>query len=201
MDAGVLGVDEMSKIKDLLVAASADERATAELFTLVYDELRLLAASHLSHESPGNTLQPTALVHEAYLRLLGSSRDDLDGPKWECRAHFFGAAAEAMRRILIEAARRKKREKHGGGLVRQSLDPERVAEPEVADELLALNEALTKLAETEPEVARLVNLRYFGGLTLEEAAAAMGFTSRTASSYWAYARVWIQAEIRRGEDP
>ena len=179
---------------------SGDAVAAEKLLPLVYDELRKLAAAMLAQEKPGQTLQATALVHEAYVRLIGSSPSGGDRAQWHGRAHFFAAASEAMRRILIDAARRKKRDKHGGSFQRQPLDPDQLATAERSDDLLALDEALTKLAQIEPEVAQLVTLRYFGGLTLQEAAAVMGITSRTASSYWAYARVWIQAELTRGED-
>ena len=189
----------MSNVTELLAAAAVDQHAAADLFALVYDELRRLAALRLANERPGNTLQPTALVHEAYLRLMGDSgsRGDGESRQWDGTAHFFAAAAEAMRRILIESARRKKREKHGGGRTREALDPDRVAEPEMADDLIALDEALTALAKVEPLIAELVKLRYFGGLTLKEAAAALGIAPRTADSHWAYARAWLLAEIQR----
>jgi RNA polymerase sigma factor (TIGR02999 family) len=167
-------------------------RAAADLFPLVYDELRRLAASRLARESPAQTLQPTALVHEAYLRLLAA------GTRWESPRHFYHAAAEAMRRILVDAARRRGRVKRGGGRDRQALDPEAVAAPERADDLLALDEALTRLAALDPEAAELVTLRYFGGLTLKDAAAALGLPPRTADARWAYARVWLLAALKHG---
>lgn len=186
----------MSEFSALLAAAgSGDPAAASGLFRLVYDDLKQLAAQFLAREGAGHTLQPTALVHEAYLRLMGGGDAAVELPS-DSRGHFFTAAATAMRRILIESARRKSRQKHGGGHRRQQLDPETIAEPELADELLALDEALTKLAASEPAVAALVNLRYFGGLTLKEAAAALGIPPRTADSHWAYARAWLLAEVR-----
>lgn len=187
----------MSKVTELLDAVEAkDPQASADLFALVYDELRRLAAARLAQESPGNTLQPTALVHEVFLRLVGNAGAETTR-RWEGRGIFFAAASEAMRRILIESARRKKRVKHGGGLRREPLDPDQIAEPELADDLLALDEALTALAQIEPTTAELVKLRYFGGLTLKEAAVALGISPRTADSYWAYARAWLLSELSR----
>lgn len=189
----------MAELTQLLIAASAgDRQAAADLFALVYDDLRALASRHLAGESPGQTLQPTALVHEIYLRLIGRGRTDGPGELLSCasRRHFFAAAAQAMRRILIESARRKNRQKRGGGLVRQPLDPDQVAAPELADDLLALDEALTKLAGVEPLVAEVVTLRYFGGLTLKEVAATLGIAPRTADAHWAYARAWLTTEMR-----
>jgi RNA polymerase sigma factor (TIGR02999 family) len=192
----------MTDFSRLLETAGSDHHAAAELFALVYDELRRLAAHQLAHEKPGHTLQPTALVHEAYLRLLAASgAGEGEHPRgFKGRGHFFAAAAEAMRRILIESARRKKRAKHGGGHGRQALNPDQVAIPELSDDLLALDEALTKFATIEPVIASLVNLRYFGGLTLKEAASTLGIPPRTADSYWAYARAWLLAEIKKGSD-
>ena len=187
----------MSKLTELLVAADAgDRQAVADLFTLVYDDLRQVAQHYLARESPGQTLQPTALVNEAYLRLLGTSAGSVrDVLSLRNRRHFFAAAAQAMRRILIESARKKKRQKHGGGLRREPLNPDQIAEPEVAEELLALDEALTALAAIEPQVAELVNLRYFGGLTIKEAAETLGIAPRTADAHWAYARAWLLSEM------
>src|SRR5262249_23744428 len=154
----------MSEVTQILHAiAEGDPQAASQLLPLVYDELRKLAAHRLAHQTPGQTLQPTAFVHEAYLRLVG----DPGGDDWDNRGHFFAAAAEAMRRILVENARRKGRRKHGGGLTRRGLDDaEHLAEPEVSEDLLALDEALTKLASTEPQAAQLVQLRYFAGLSI-----------------------------------
>jgi RNA polymerase sigma factor (TIGR02999 family) len=173
----------------------AGPEAAPELLQVVYAELRAIAAGHLARERSGHTLQPTALVHEAYLRLLAPA--DRDAPQWNGRGHFFAAASQAMRRILVESARRKQRAKHGGGRVRETLDPDRVAEPEAAEDLLALDAALDEFARQEPVIAELVTLRYFGGLTLKDAAAALDIPLRTASSYWAFARAWLQAEIER----
>lgn len=185
----------MSDVTHILNAIErGDARATDELLPLLYEELRLLAAQKLSHESPGQTLQATALAHEVYVRLVG------DGPQgWDGRGHFFAAAAEAMRRILVENARRKRSAKHGGHRHRVGLTD---AGPftEAADEdLLALDEALQKLAETGSTKAELVKLRYFAGLTLEQAAAALGISRSTAYENWAYARAWLRAEICKGQ--
>jgi RNA polymerase sigma factor (TIGR02999 family) len=191
----------MSRFTELLTASeAADPQATADLFALVYDELKQLAARRLAQEYPGNTLQPTALVHEVYLRLLGDAPES-GTPRWQCRRHFMAAAAEAMRRILVETARRKSRHKHGGGRQRVSLNPEQiVAQPELADHLLALDKALAAFAAIEPQIAELVKLRFFGGLTLKEAATALEMAPRTADANWAYARSWLLTEIRRIED-
>jgi len=167
-----------------------DERAPAQLLPLVYEELRKLARDRMSREDAGHTLQATALVHEAYLRLV-----DVDEPqRWQGRGHFFAAAAEAMRRILIDNARRRKAHKRGNGWQRQEL--EAVAAPEPDDELLALDEALQKLSSIEPAKAKLVELRYFAGLTGEQAAEVLGISPTTADRHWAYARAWLQTEIR-----
>jgi RNA polymerase sigma factor (TIGR02999 family) len=159
---------------------------------LVYDELRQLAAQRLAQEKPGQTLQATALVYEAYLRLVG---DDPKQP-WDNRGHFFAATAEAMRRILVENARRKRSLKYGGARHRQSLDPDCVAAQEAADNLVALDEALTRLAETEPKVAQLVKLRYFAGLTIPQAATQLQISPRTADAWWSYAKAWFQAALQ-----
>jgi RNA polymerase sigma factor (TIGR02999 family) len=183
----------MSDATRLLDAAAAgDRRAAAELLPLVYDELRALAAARMAAEAPGHTLQPTALVHEAYLRLIGTD----DQPRWDGRGHFFAAAAEAMRRILIEAARRKGGPERGGRHARRDLDPDHPAPPDRADRLLALDAALDRLAAAEPRAAEVVKLRYFAGLTVPEAAAALGISPRTADGDWAYARAWLAAEMR-----
>jgi RNA polymerase sigma factor (TIGR02999 family) len=181
----------MHEITEVLNAIVRGEtKAAAQLLPLVYEELRKLAASKLADEQPGQTLQPTALVHEAYLRLVGAQ----DEARWENRGHFFAAAAEAMRRILIDIARRKKTSKHGGDRDREPLDD--IVAPEKSDELLALDEALEKLATQDPEKAKLVELRYFAGLTAEEAAKVLGISLATADRYWAYARSWLQREVR-----
>ncbi len=180
----------MSEITRLLTALEEGNTDAAEqLWPLVYDELRALAAQKLAQEKPGQTLQPTALVHEAYLRLLGQ-----DTPAYRDRSHFFAAAATAMRRILIDNARRKQTQKRGGGLQRLPIDD--IAAPEPDDELLALNDALDKLAARDAQKARLVELRYFAGLTGEQAAEVLGISPTTADRYWAYARAWLQTEVR-----
>ncbi len=156
----------------------------------MYDELRKLAAHKLAQETPGQTLEPTALVHEAYLKLVGQT----PARPYQDRAHFFAAAAMAMRRILIDVARRKQTQKRGGGAGRKPLED--LAAPEADEELLALDEALAKLAEQDPQKARLVELRYFAGLTGEQAAQVLGISPTTADRHWAYARAWLQAEVR-----
>jgi RNA polymerase sigma factor (TIGR02999 family) len=188
----------MSNVSQVLHAiAQGDPQAASQLLPLVYDELRQLAAHRLAEQEPGQTLQPTALVHEAYLRLVG----DPEGRDWDNRGHFFAAAAEAMRRILVENARRKGRHKRGGGLNRLDLDAaEQLAVPEVREDLLALDEALTRLAATDAQAAQLVQLRYFGGLSIPEAARALGVSPRTADRLWAFARAWLLREIS-GEAP
>ncbi len=170
-----------------------DPAAADKLLPLVYDELRKLAAARLAHEKPGQTLQATALVHEAYLRLIGP---DSDEPRnWHSRGHFFGAAAEAMRRILVEKARRRGRIKHGGGRVREEGALSEVAAPEVEEDLLALDEALQRLAEQDPQSAELVKLRYFAGLTIPQAAEILGVSPRKADFLWSYARAWLRREV------
>jgi RNA polymerase sigma factor (TIGR02999 family) len=179
----------MSDVTRILNAIDQGEpSAAAKLLPLVYDELRRLAAAKLAQEKPGQTLDATALVHEAYLRLVGDQHFDN-------RHHFFAAAAEAMRRILIENARRKKRLKRGGDRERHELDDALLAASEPREDLLALDAALTKLAATDPESARLVELRYFAGLPLAEAAQILGLAPRTADRRWAYARAWLHREI------
>jgi RNA polymerase sigma factor (TIGR02999 family) len=162
-------------------------QAAEQLLPLVYDELRKLAAAKLAQEKPGQTLQATALVHEAYVRLVGGENDQ----KFDHRGHFFAAAAEAMRRILVETARRKQGEKHGGHLQRVELGEAELAIDFPLDELLAIDEALSQLAESEPATAKLVSLHCFAGLTIEQAALAVGIPARTAYRHWAYARAWL----------
>jgi RNA polymerase sigma factor (TIGR02999 family) len=168
-----------------------DVRATDELLPILYEELRLLAAQKLAKESPGQTLQATALVHEAYLRLLGD-----EGQTWQSRGHFFAAAAEAMRRILIENARRKHRLKRGGDRERVDLQDAEPAVEGPCDDLIALDEAIEKLARLDKVKADLVKLRFFAGLTGEQAAEALGISHNTADRYWAYARSWLHLEIK-----
>ena len=196
---------------------SGNPQAADQLLPLVYDELRKLAAARLAQEKPGQTLQATALVHEAYLRLVGGGgsrgqgtgdREDKPGGEslspdscplspvsFDSRGHFFAAAAEAMRRILVERARRRKSVRHGGGLARKDLDSLDLAAPEAADDLLALDEALGRLAAADEQAARLVQLRYFAGLTLSQVAEMLAVSPRTADRLWAYARAFLHAEI------
>ncbi len=169
-----------------------DARAMEELLPLVYDELRKIAAHKMAGESAGHTLQATALVHEAWLRLGGAS-----APAWQNRAHFFGAAAEAMRRILVEHARKKQALKRGAGAVHQEFDEAALMLAAPPDELLAVHEALDTLAQEDPAAAELVKLRYFVGMTMEESASALGLAPRTAERTWTYARAWLHREIRR----
>ena len=186
----------VSDVTQILNAIEAGEpMAAAELLPLVYDELRKLAAARLADERPGQTLQATALVHEAYVRLVGTGQPR----EWSGRAHFFAAAAVAMRRILVDDARRKQAEKPGGGMRRVGLDATAPAAPpdeSAADDLLALDEALRLFEAEEPLRARLVKLRYFAGLSIPEAAAALGVSVATAKRHWVYARSWLYGKIR-----
>jgi len=168
-----------------------DPSSAAKLLPLVYDELRKLAAQKMSQENPGQTLQATALVHEAYLRLV----DGDQAQRWDSRGHFFAAAAEAMRRILVDNARRRASLKRGGKLSREPLDASTIAAPGISDDVLALDEALTRLAAIDPNAANLVKLRFFTGLTIKQAAELLGIPSRTADDVWAYARAWLLSEI------
>lgn len=169
--------------------------AAEELLPLVYDELRRLAAHKMAGEAAGQTLQPTALVHEAWLRLAGSQEQS-----WNSRAHFFGAAAEAMRRILVEKGRRKRAARHGGGQVKLDIHEIEIAAPAQDDELLAVNDALEKLAARDAKKAELVKLRYFGGLTTEEAAQLLGISVPTADRWWNFSRAWLFEELERDRD-
>src|SRR5262245_44936771 len=183
----------MPEVTQLLDAAAAgDPKAAAELLPLVYDELRKLAAARMAEERPGQTLQATALVHEAYVRLVGPA----DAPKWSGRGHFFAACAEAMRRILVNRARDKGREKRGGSRQRVDLDRVLVADQASDEDLVAIDDALQELAHRNGPCAELVRLRFFTGLTLDEAAAAMGIARRTANRYWAFARAWLFDALR-----
>ncbi len=182
----------MNEVTQLLQAIdNGDAKCADELLPLLYEELRKLAASKMAREAPGQTLQPTALVHEAWLRLVGGAAPNFNG-----RAHFFGAAAEAMRRILIERARRKAAQRHGGGQQAVDIDEIEIAAPAQDDELLAINEALEKFAALDAPKAELVKLRFFAGLTLEQAAAVLGVSEPTAKRWWAYARAWLFEECK-----
>jgi RNA polymerase sigma factor (TIGR02999 family) len=183
----------MSDVTQILSAVEqGDPQAAERLLPLVYDELRRLAAQKLAHEPPGQTLQPTALVHEAYLRLVGT---DAAG-RWDGRGHFFAAAAEAMRRILVENARRKRSQKRGGGRQRQPLEDVHLARGDVDDDnLLAIDEALVKFATKDRAKAELVKLRFFAGCTIDQAAQALGISPATAERWWVYARAWLHQEI------
>ena len=185
-------MDDVTRI--LSAIERGDEQAAGQLLPLVYDELRKLATQKLAQEKPGQTLQPTALVHEAYLRLVGAG-----DPGWSSRGHFFAAAAEAMRRILVEAARRKRTAKAGGRWQRHEILDAELAVDSTGDDLFALDEALTRLAVDHPRAARLVHLRFFLGMTLEEAAGHLGLEARTAYRDWAYARAWLRRELDRAE--
>jgi len=184
-------VNDVTRI--LSAIEGGDPKAAGALLPLVYEELRRIAAHKMAGEAAGHTLQATALVHEAWLRLVGADHD-LQG--WKNRAHFFAAAAEAMRRILVESARRKQSLKRGGGAERVDLNESALVLSAPPDELLAVHEALDGLASEDPLAAELVKLRYFVGMTMEEAASALGLGKRTAESVWTYARVWLHREIR-----
>ena len=185
-------IDRMSDVTQLLDAIGrGDRQASAELLPLVYEELRRLAAEKMAHERPGQTLQATALVHEAYLRLVDAARR----PQWDGRGHFFAAAAEAMRRILVENARRKGRLKHGGDLNRVELVESDLATTTPDDRLLAIDESLDRLSADDPQAAELVKLRFFAGFSLTEAAEILGMSRTSAYEQWAYARAWLRCEV------
>jgi RNA polymerase sigma factor (TIGR02999 family) len=190
-------MNEVTKV--LSEIEQGDPRAAAQLLPLVYDELRRLAAQKLAQEKPGQTLQATALVHEAYLRLVEAQ----GGQNWNGRGHFFAAAGEAMRRILIENARRKKRSKRGGDRKRIELDDPRLSYTEPVEKLFAIDEALEQLVRDDPQAAQLVKLRFFAGLSIEDAAELVGFSRSTAYEHWAYARAWLHRRMRDtpGEQP
>ncbi len=181
-------MNDVTQILDAIHAGEA--QAADELMSLVYEELRRMAAQKMAREAPGNTLQPTALVHEAWLRLVGDQ-----SPKFDGRGHFFAAAAEAMRRILIEAARRKQSLKRGGAFERAEMDESLLVQNAPSEEMLAVDEALDLLAREDPVAADLVKLRYFVGMNMEEAAAALGLPLRTAERNWTYARAWLRRQI------
>jgi RNA polymerase sigma factor (TIGR02999 family) len=175
---------------------NGDPGAAEQLLPLVYDELRRLAARKLAQEKAGQTLQATALVHEAYVRLMGSAETAAGGEqRWDSRGHFFAAAAEAMRRLLIDRARKKRSAKRGGGRKRLDIDAVDLATQATPDQLLALDDALAKLARQDPAAARLVGLRYFAGLSVEEAGKALGMSTATAYRHWKYARAWLHGEL------
>jgi RNA polymerase sigma factor (TIGR02999 family) len=178
-------------IRALSAIEKGDPHAAEQLLPLVYDELRKLAAQKLAQEKPGQTLQATALVHEAYLRLVGGSKPQ----DWSSRGHFFAAAAEAMRRILVEQGRKRRRIKRGGDRKRLDLDGLQLCVQEAGDELMALDEALTELSREHPDKAALVTLRYFAGLTVREAAQVLGISTSTADRHWTYARAWLYRRI------
>jgi RNA polymerase sigma factor (TIGR02999 family) len=192
----------MGNVTDILDAIDqGDPHASEQLLPLVYDELRQLAALKLAHETPGQTLQATALVHEAWLRLVAGA--EASAPReqhWDSRRHFFAAAAEAMRRILLDRARDKRRLKRGGGWRRLRLDQLDLSIEEPPDDLLAVDEALEQLAQEDPPCAELVKLRFFAGLTQEEAASVLGIARRTADRYWAFARSWLFDALSQGEE-
>jgi RNA polymerase sigma factor (TIGR02999 family) len=177
----------------LSAIAQGNPHAADQLLPIVYEELRQLAAQKLALEKPGQTLQATALVHEAYLRLVGNE----DRPCWEGRGHFFAAAAEAMRRILIDQARRKQSLRHGGDRQREPLEHVEVTAPEPSLDVLAVNDALERFEQVDPIKANLVKLRFFTGLTIPQAADALGISPTTADRYWAYARAWLHAELKK----
>jgi RNA polymerase sigma factor (TIGR02999 family) len=188
----------MNEVTRILEAVGqGDPHAAAQLLPLVYDELRRLAAHKLAHEKPVQTLQATDLVHEAYVRLLGTNPEQ----PWNSRGHFFAAAAEAMRRILVDMARRKNAARHGGGRERVHLTGVEPAAPRLSEDLLALDEALTKLELHDRQKAELVKLRYFAGLTMEQAAQALGISLATANRSWAFARAWLHRQIADGGSP
>ena len=187
----------MSDVTNILnQIESGDPSAAEQLLPLVYDELRKLAAARLAQEKPGQTLQATALVHDAYLRLVGAEQ----ARHWDSRGHFFAAAAEAIRRILVENARKKGRIRHGGGCVRVDLEQAASMAEGSDDGLLALDEALIRFAVLEPAKAELVNLRYFAGCSIDEAADLLGISRTSAKRYWAYARAWLLAELHDSDD-
>jgi RNA polymerase sigma factor (TIGR02999 family) len=191
----VSAVNEANRLTSAV--EQGDPQAAERLLPLVYDALRELASRRLGREAPGQTLQATALVHEAYLRLVGGD----PGRRWDGRGHFFAAAAEAMRRILVDRARDRRRLKRGGGLGRIDLDLGSLPLDAPGDDLIDLDEALTDLGLEDPLCARLVALRFFAGLTQAEAAEALGLARRTADRHWAYARAWLYERLRRGEAP
>jgi RNA polymerase sigma factor (TIGR02999 family) len=187
----------MNEVTRILSAVEqGDPHAAEQLLPLVYDELRRLAAQKLAHEKPGQTLQATALVHEAYLRLVGPA----EAHRWKDGGHFFAAAAEAMRHILVDKARRKRRPKHGGGRKRLELDGAVPTLPAAREDLLALDEALTRLSADDPDAAAVVQLRYFAGLSVEQAAESLGMSRAGAYRHWTFARAWLRQQLGGGEE-
>ena len=189
-------MNEVTKILQAAEGGEAAEKVTEKLLPLVYNELRRLAAHQMAGQRPGQTLQATALVHEAYLRLVG--QNDPGRQHWDGRGHFFAAAAKAMRRILIDRARQKQSLKRGGDQARTTWDESKVGDAAAPDEILAVDEALTKLAKEDPDLAKIVNLRYFAGMTVPETAAALGVSPSTVDRQWACARAWLFREITEG---
>jgi len=185
-------MDEVTRI--LSAIERGDEQAAEQLLPLVYDELRKLAAQKLAQEKPGQTLQATAWVHEAYLRLVGQEV----AQHWNSRGHFFAAVAEAMRRILVEQARRRVATKRGGQVVREAVDPDEIAAPGPDEQILAVHDALDGLTQADPDAAVLVKLRFFGGMTMGEAADVLGISVRSAQDLWSYARTWLRRRMRSG---
>jgi RNA polymerase sigma factor (TIGR02999 family) len=190
-------MNEVTRILRAAESGKAGENVTERLLPLIYDELRRLAAHQMAKQRSGQTLQATALVHEAYLRLVG--QDDPNRQHWDSRGHFFAAAAEAMRRILIDRARQKQSLKRGGDLERATWDESKVGDVAAPEEVLAVDEALTKLSQEDPELAKIVNLRYFAGMTVPETAAALGVSPSTIDRQWACARAWLFREITEGK--
>jgi RNA polymerase sigma factor (TIGR02999 family) len=191
----------MSEFTRILSAIEqGDSHAAEQLLPLVYGELRKLAAQKLAHEKPGQTLEATALVHEAYLRLVSNDPDVQARVGWNSRGHFFAAAAEAMRRILVDNARRKQTDRHGGGRQRRDLDAEALVAPEPGVDLMALDAALHRLAGQDPLKAKLVELRYFAGMTGDQAAAALGMSASSADRLWVYTRAWLRRELGFGAE-
>ena len=186
-------MNDVTQILSLI--EQGDPSAAEQLLPLVYDELRKLAGAKMANEASEHTLQATALVHEAYLRLVENGHN----LQWNSRGHFFSAASEAMRRILVEAARRKSGPRRGGGLRRQDAELDQLGKPDASGMVLAVDEALERFGREEPKIAKLVELKYFGGLTLDEAGAAIGVSSRTSRRYWAYAKAWFHHELTDGD--
>jgi RNA polymerase sigma factor (TIGR02999 family) len=187
----------MSEVTRVLCAIEqGDPHAAEQLLPLVYDELRKLAAQRLAQEKPGQTLEATALVHEAYLRLVSNEPEAQAKVNWNGRGHFFAAAAEAMRRILVDQARRRNAVKRGGHATRKELSALHIAAPQTGQDILAIDEALEQLAASDPVAARLVTLRFFGGLSMQEAAEALGMSVRSAQDVWAYARSWLRRKMQ-----